>query len=144
MNTETHIWSATPSQVINTTTYIICGLLSLTGLLALISIPFAIWKYMEVKCKTYTLTSQRLRVESGIFSKKCDSLELYRVKDTKFDQPFLLRLFGMGNVSLISSDSTTPITTIIAIKDAHLLQEQIRSLVEERRDQKRVRITELE
>jgi hypothetical protein len=66
------------------------------------------------------------------------------VKDTKFDQPFFLRLLGLGNAIIVSFDSTTPIFAITAIKDAQNLREQIRQLTEDRRDQKRVRVAEFE
>lgn len=82
-------------------------------------------------------------MHSGVFSKKTEELELYRVKDTKFYQPFFLRIFGLGNVVIMSSDTTTPISSIPAIKNAQNLREQIRQLVEDRREQKQVRITEL-
>jgi uncharacterized membrane protein YdbT with pleckstrin-like domain len=80
----------------------------------------------------------------GVFSKTTSELELYRVKDTQFEQPFFLRLFGLGNVLLISTDATTPIVKIEAIANAHELRENIRRFVEERRDAKRVRNVEME
>lgn len=146
MAQETEIWSGTPSQVTNLGVYILCVVISLSTMLtgAFVCIPWAIWVYLSVKNQRFELTSQRLKVHSGVFSKKTDELELYRVKDTKFDQPLFLRLFGLGNVVIVSTDSTTPISKITAIKDAQELREQIRVLVEERRDQKRVRITEIE
>jgi membrane protein YdbS with pleckstrin-like domain len=144
MAQETDVWSGNPSQITNLGTYIICGLISLTVFGAIIAIPYAIWRYLVVKNWRYELTSQRIRAHSGVLSKKTDELELYRVKDTKFDQPFFLRLFGLGNVIIVSSDSTTPVSEITAIKDAKNLREQIRNLVEERRDQKRVRVAEFE
>ena len=144
MASENHVWSGSPSQIINLGTYILCALLSLTVVLAIVAIPYAIWQYLVVKNQKYDLTSQRLKAHSGVLSKQTDELELFRVKDTKFEQSFFLRLFGLGNVILVSTDSTTPIAMIKAVKDAQNLREQIRNLVEERRDQKRVRITELE
>lgn len=144
MATEEHVWSGNPSQIVNLGTFILCTLLSLTVILAFVAVPYAIWKYLVVKNQKYDLTSQRLKTHSGVLSKKTDELELYRVKDTKFDQPFFLRLFGLGNVVLMSSDLTTPIAKIEAVNNAQALREQIRSLVEERRDQKGVRIAELE
>lgn len=144
MASEEHVWSGSPSQITNLGTYVICGLLTLTGYGAIIGIPYAIWRYFVVKCQRYELTSQRLKVHSGVLNKKTDELELYRVKDTKFDQPLFLRLFGLGNVIIVSSDSTTPISSIYGIEGAQQLREQVRNLVEDRRAQKRVRVAEFE
>lgn len=144
MAAETEIWSGSPSQVTNLGTFVVCALLTLTGFGAIVAIPYAFWKYLVVKCQRYELTSQRLKYHSGVFNKTLDELELYRVRDTKFDQPFVQGLFGLGNVVLVSSDATSPVTTIRAVKEAGPLRERVRELVEERRDQKRVRIAEFE
>lgn len=144
MATENHVWTGTSSQIENLGIFLLCGLLSLTLFLIPIVAAVAFWKYLVVKNQTYELTSQRLKMHSGVLNKKIDELELYRVKDTKFDQPFFLRLFGLANVVLVTSDETTPLITIKAIPDAQAIREKIRALVEERRDQKRVRMAELE
>lgn len=144
MTAEADIWSDSPSQATNLGTYVISGLISLTGFGAIVAIPYAFWCYLVVKNQRYELTSHRLRVHSGILSKKTDELELYRIKDTKFDQPFFLRLFNLGNVIIISSDASTPTSSIHAVKEAQNLREKLRNLVEERRDQKRVRMVENE
>lgn len=144
MPIEEHAWSGSPSQVLNTGTFVVCGLLSLTVILAIAAIPYAIWHWLVVKNTKYELTTQRLKTHTGVLSKNTEEMELYRVKDLKLEQPWYLRLFGLSNVALISSDTTTPATTIRAVPDAQGLREKIRALVEERRDQKRVRLTEFE
>ena len=144
MALEVDVWSGSPSQIKNLGVYIACGIISLTIIGAVFAIPYAFWKYFVVRCQRYELTSQRLKLHSGVLNKKIDELELYRVKDTKLEQPLFLRIFGLGNVTLISSDTTTPVSLVYAIKDAKELREQIRALVEGRRDQKRVRLAEVE
>lgn len=144
MATEHHVWTGTSSQIENLGIFLLCGLLSLTLFLIPIVAAVALWKYLVVKNQVYELSSQRLKMHSGVLNKKTDELELYRVKDTKFDQPFFLRLFGLANVHLVTTDQTTPLVIIKAIPDAQALREQIRALVEERRDQKRVRVAEIE
>ncbi|MBK6999887.1 MAG: PH domain-containing protein [Rhodoferax sp.] len=144
MAQEEHVWTGGPSQMTNLGAYAVCGLLTLTVIGAVFAIPYAIWKYLVVKCQRYELTSQRLKIHSGVFNKRMEEIELYRVKDTKFDQPLLFRLFGLGNVTLVSSDVTTPVVFIHGIQDAQQLRERIRTLVENCREQKRVRVGEFE
>jgi uncharacterized membrane protein YdbT with pleckstrin-like domain len=58
-------------------------------------------------CRYYTryrLTDQRLIKESGLLGRRLDEIELYRIKDTRVDQPFFQRLVGMGTVVVISAD----------------------------------------
>lgn len=144
MAEESFVWSGTPSQVTNMGAFILWGLLALTLILAPASAVVILWKYLVVKNKKYELTSQRLKTHVGVLSKKTDELELYRVKDTRFDQPFFLRLFGLGNVLLVSTDVTNPLVKIEAVPNAQALREKIRNLVEARRDLKRVRNVEVE
>lgn len=97
-----------------------------------------------VKNQKYELTAQRLKTHICVLSNKIEENELYRVKDTKFEQTLFLRLFKLGNVILLSSDMTQPIQRIFAASNAQAFHEQIRNLVEDRRDQKRVRNIESE
>jgi hypothetical protein len=73
-----------------------------------------------------------------------DELELYRVRDYKFDQPIFLRLFGLGNITLHTSDKSDVVVTIRAIPNGEQLHEQLRSAVEACRIQKRVREVDFE
>ncbi len=144
MTPEAQVWTGRPSQIINLGTYVVCGLVSLTVVGAVVAIPYGFWRFLVIRCQVYELTSQRLKVHSGVLNKKTEELELYRVKDTRFDQPFLLRLFGLGNIEIVSSDSTTPVSCIPAVINGGELREQLRTLVEKRRDEKRVRLAEIE
>jgi uncharacterized membrane protein YdbT with pleckstrin-like domain len=144
MAEEVDVWSGSPSQMLNLGVYVLCALLSLTVFLAVVAIPYALWQWLVLKNVRYEITSQRLKVHTGVLSKRVDEVELYRVKDTRFDQPFLQRLFGLGNVVLISNDATTPTTVIRGIPDAKAVREKLRTLVEARRDEKRVRVAEVE
>ena len=111
----------------------------------MVAVALAIsWKYLDVRCQRHELTTQRLKTESGVFSKTTHELELYRVKDIMLQQPFLLRLFGLGNVVLMTSDVSTPELTLRAIPDAPTFRDKLRQCVEERREQKRTRVTEVE
>jgi membrane protein YdbS with pleckstrin-like domain len=61
-----------------------------------------------VKSVRYRITNYRIDFERGIFGKKIDTLELWHVEDIRFDQSFLDRLLGVGNLMVVSSDETTP------------------------------------
>jgi membrane protein YdbS with pleckstrin-like domain len=141
---EETVWTGSPSQWLNAGKFLLCALGTLTGFLAVFAIPYAIWRWLVVKNMRYELSTQRLKCHSGVLNKKTEELELYRVKDSRFDEPFLMRMVGLGNVTVVSSDSTTPTTSLLALREGGPLREKIRALVEERREQKRVRIAEFE
>jgi uncharacterized membrane protein YdbT with pleckstrin-like domain len=47
----------------------------------IVPIFFALVYYLHTRCKVFELTTQRLKITSGVFTKVTETLELYRVKD---------------------------------------------------------------
>ena len=135
MSNEVPLWNGTSSQVINLHLFLLWGLF----FWLVIPIFIIVWHWLVVKNIKYELTTERLKTRHGVINKKMDELELYRVRDYKFDQPIFLRLFGLGNITLQTSDQATPVVIIRAIRDGEALREQIRTAVEDCRVKKRVR-----
>ncbi|PCJ47671.1 MAG: hypothetical protein COA74_11080 [Gammaproteobacteria bacterium] len=140
MTIETKIWSGSPSQVVN----IIPFILSVLFIWLIFPLFIILWKWLVTKTTTYELTNQRLTTRSGVFNKTVDELELYRIKDHRLDQPFFLRIFSLGNIILDTSDKTHPTVVISAISNVDKIRGDIRTFVEERRDNKRVREVDFE
>ena len=149
---EEQVWSGSPSQVVNMATYIACALIALISLSmgvfvavigALVIAPWALWTFLKTKNTRYVLTTQRLTAHRGVLSKSMDEFELYRVRDSRVDQPLFLRLFSLGNILVVSSDAVTPNMVIRAVSMPAQLREQVRKYSEARRDTKRVRDVEL-
>ncbi len=111
-----------------------------------LAIPAVIflWKWLQTRSQVYELTSQRLKTSTGVFTRRTDELELYRVKDITMIQPFWMRLMGLGRVVLTTHDDSSPEIVIEGIPDAEVFREHLRNSVEVCREQKRVRLTELE
>ncbi len=87
--------------------------------------------YLQSRSTRYTLTSERLRVITGLLSTTTQELELRRVRDTVVVQPFFQRLLGLGHVTLISADASTPRVTLRSVADPAALQSTIRSYVQQ-------------
>lgn len=138
-NDEQSIWGASQSQASNFWLYTILALLSLSVVAIPITLIYFLCVYFITKNIKYNLSTQRLQTHKGVFSKQTDDLELYRVIDTRLERPFILRLFGLGNVVLITADSSSPKLTICAVERAGELRDTIRDLVEKRREAKKVR-----
>ena len=140
MSTETTIWKGTPSHVPHLPEYLLWALLSPLVVPAFI----LLWRWLVVRSTRYELTTERLKTRQGVFNKKLDELELYRVRDYKLDQPFFLRLFGLGNITLQTSDRSHPEIVIRAIRESEPLRDQIRGAVESCRTRKNVREVDYE
>ena len=149
---EESLWKGSTSQLVHFWTYllwiivaagiIVAGIFLLNPLIyAALAVPFLgmMIRYLLTRSTVYELTTQRLRKTSGILHKKLDELELYRVKDSTLEQPLLLRLFGLGNINVLSSDATMPMVQINAVPGAYDMREKLRVAVEAERDRKRVR-----
>ncbi len=133
---ETKIWTGVPSQWINFLFYLCCVPLSIVFGLGLL---LALWKYYDTRLHKIMVTDQRIIEERGIFSVTTNEIELYRVKDITYEQPFFLRIFGLSNIVLITADHTSPTFVLKAIKNGKYIKEQLRLAVDIRRDLKRVR-----
>lgn len=113
-------------------------------LLLLIPIFLGLVRYLQTKNKVYELTTERLKISDGVFSKVTDTLELYRVKDIETRQPFFYRVVGIENVQMNTSDTSSPFVFIQAIPATVALADKIRNQVETIRAQKGVREIDIE
>lgn len=156
--TEIQSWEGRPSQWTNFTTYFFCALIAavlallafnnsehsrVLGLLIIVPAVRALVAYLNIRCRSYSLSNQRFRYSHGILSRHFEEVELYRIKDVVLDQPFLLRLFGLSNITAVGFDVVKPIEQIRAVRDGKNVRELFRNLVEARRDVKSVRVSEL-
>ena len=114
------------------------------GWVSLIPLAYGGWLWLGTKLKVFELTSERIRIYEGILNQKINEVELYRVKDTSIEKPFWLRLFGLSNIVLQTSDRSTPEIEINAVRDGVELRERLRKQVELLRDKKRVREVDFE
>ena len=128
---EQTLWSGTSSQVKNFWLFVAC--------LLVVPIPWAIGAWLKTKNRVYTLTDERLIIRSGIFSKVTETLELYRVRDMQIIEPFWERLWGLKNIHLITTDSTTPELVLDYIPASANLGDLFRQQIEFSRQKKGVR-----
>ncbi len=97
-----------------------------------------------VRATQYEVTTERIRVRRGIFTKRTDELELYRVNDTSLIEPFTMRVFGLGTVEVRTMDTSNPKLYLEAVHGARNLREELRRSIEQCRDRKGVRVTEFD
>ena len=162
-NEERVLWKGNSSHIVNLGTYFLCGFVMLAAVflyfwlglpdssfvrtvfnivfLLAFAIPLLVIvsKVVVLKSVVYEITTQRIKVKSGIFTVKLEEAELYRIKDSTFTQPFFYRLFSKGDIILNTSDRTTSVIHIKAIPNAENLREEIRRNVELRRQARGVR-----
>jgi uncharacterized membrane protein YdbT with pleckstrin-like domain len=137
---EETVWRGTSSQWKNLGPYVLCGLFCWL----IFPIFIALARYLQTKNKIYELTTERLKITEGVFSKVTDTLELYRVKDIETREPFLYRMFHLQNIAVNTSDASSPFILIEAIPSAVAFGDKMRNQVEAVRMQKGVREIDIE
>ena len=137
---EEIIWRGTSSQWKNFWVYLLCGLFCWL----IVPVFFALAYYLQTRSKVFELTTQRLKITSGVFTKVTETLELYRVKDIETRQPFFSQLVGIENVQMNTSDASSPLVLIDAVPSSVGFADKLRNQVEIIRQQKRVREIDIE
>jgi uncharacterized membrane protein YdbT with pleckstrin-like domain len=151
-SSESPVWNGSPSQWLNFGAFFLCALLAaavVTGAIlssraavaygVALPVAIALWKWLKVRSTKITVTTERITSQVGVLSRHRWDMELYRVKDTTLHEPFLLRLVGLANIQLESSDRTTPTMLLPAIHNAEDLRQKIRANVERLRALRGVR-----
>ena len=91
----------------------------------------------------YSLSEDRLFISVGLLNIKDDEILLYRVRDIDTSRSLWQRLFGVGTVTVMSSDKSMPTLVLKNIKDPVYVKELIHTQVEEMKIRRRVRFGEI-
>ena len=98
---------------------------------------------MPLSFTRYGLSEDRLFLSSGFLSIKDEELLLYRVRDISTSRTLGQRIFGVGTITVISSDKSTSTMVIKNVKNPMAVKEAIHSQVEEMKIQRRMHVGEV-
>ena len=77
----------------------------------------------------YRITNYRIDYERGLIGKDIDTLELWHVEDIQFHQSIMERILGIGSISIISHDDTTPKLVMHSLPNSRHLFEQLKQRI---------------
>lgn len=98
---------------------------------------------MPLSFTRYMLSEDRLFLSKGLLSVRDDEILLYRIRDISTSRSLLQRLFGVGTVTVLSSDKTCPTLVMKNIRNPLAVKERLHKGVEEMKLRRRVRLNEL-
>ena len=98
---------------------------------------------MPISFTRYALSEDRLFVSVGLLSIKDDEVLLYRVRDIDTVRTLWQRIFGVGTVTVMSSDKSMPNLVLKNVKDPLFVKELLHRQVEEMKIRRRVRVGEI-
>ena len=86
---------------------------------------------LPISLTVYSLSEDRLFRESGLLTREYEEVLLYRVRDISLRRSFAQMIFGVGTITLDTSDRSTPEFKIVNVKASKQVKELIHQLVEE-------------
>lgn len=90
----------------------------------------------------YELTTERIRITSGLLSKERNDIELFRVQDINHTQHLTERMVNIGDITLILTDNEEENVVLRNVSDPDAVHELIRSAVMDARGRNKVRFHE--
>lgn len=91
----------------------------------------------------YSLSEDRLFLSVGFLNIKDDEILLYRVRDIDTSRTLWQRIFGVGTITVMSSDKSMPTLVLKNVKDPMFVKELLHKQVEEMKIKRRVRVGEI-
>jgi uncharacterized membrane protein YdbT with pleckstrin-like domain len=85
------------------------------------------WRVAVLKSHHYRITNQRMVIESGVFSRNIEEIDMRTVEDLQFQQSMFERLLGIGDITVISSDRTNAHTRLVGLGRPRELRELLRN-----------------
>lgn len=98
---------------------------------------------MPLSFTRYAISEDRLFQSVGFMNVKDEEVVLYRIRDISVTRTLWQRLFGMGTVTVASSDKSTPTLLLKNVKDPMDVKEILHQQVEEVKLRRRVRVGEI-
>ena len=98
---------------------------------------------LPISFTKYSMSDDRLFVETGFFNIHGEEILLYRVRDIRLHLSLWQRLFGVGTVVLETSDKSAPTIQLKSIARPREVKEQLHRQVEEMKIARRMRFGEI-
>lgn len=95
------------------------------GLTVLVALWLAI-RVIVFKSTFYRVTNDRIEFEDGVFSKSLDNVDLFRIVDLRLHCSLFDRLFNIGTIELITTDTNQPNCELFKIKNPRPIFEKLK------------------
>ena len=98
---------------------------------------------MPLSFTRYALSEDRLFLKRGFLNVHQDEIVLYRVRDLRVSQTLWQRVFGVGTVTVISTDKSIPELALKNVRQPNEVKELIHEYVEKMKIARRMRVGEM-
>ena len=109
--------------------------------LAIVTLGIAGLCYWIASLSTrFEITTQRIRIERGVFSRSRQDTELYRIDDIGLEQPVGMRMLGHAILVLRSTDRSTPEVRLYGVPGLAAMADTLRECGLRERERRGVRV----
>lgn len=91
----------------------------------------------------YAMSEDRLFLSVGLLNIKDEEILLYRIRDINTSRTLWQRLFGVGTITVVSSDKTLPNLVMKNVKNPLEVKELLHRQVEDMKIARRVHLGEI-
>jgi membrane protein YdbS with pleckstrin-like domain len=96
------------------------------GFVLLVALVF-LGYYLKSVSTHYEITTQRIKLQHGLFSQLQESLELFRIDHFELHKPLGMRLVGQSSLHLFSSDAELTNFYLYGIPNLEALADELRT-----------------
>lgn len=111
--------------------------LNILCLPAIVVLAMAFYRFFYLRLTIYILTTETLKIRTGIFSYTLVTLELYRVKDYVIKQNLIMRILKIMTLTLFTTDKQDVVIALNGIPQSNL-NDTIRDLVQRARAKSKI------
>ena len=99
---------------------------------------------LPISFTVYSISEDRLFRETGLLNRTYEEVLLYRVRDISLTRSLGQMIFGVGTITIHSSDKSSSTLAIENVKSSKQVKELIHQLVEESKTRRRFRFGEFD
>lgn len=85
----------------------------------------------------YTISNTRIIIESGILTRKRKEIRLYRIRDGSTKRNLWERVFGIGDITVVSTDADLPVFMLRNIRKSVAVADILLNAADEARQTNR-------
>ena len=98
---------------------------------------------LPISFTRFRLGGDRLFCEKGLLNLKADEILLYRVRDLRLSMNLWQRIFGVGTVTVVSSDKSLPNLELKNVRHPRQVKELVHQQVEQAKEKRRMHSMEI-
>jgi uncharacterized membrane protein YdbT with pleckstrin-like domain len=98
---------------------------------------------MPISFTRYAMSEDRLFLSVGLLNIKDEEILLYRIRDINTTRSLWQRIFGVGTITVISSDKSLPNLVMKNVKNPVAVKELLHRQVEDMKVRRRVHLGEI-